>query len=128
MPLSHEEVTDIKADLKIVKNSMMLMSDAQTKNTKAQTEVAKQISGLLIEMKERDVRNEYLTKEVKTISERQINFEDFARPILIRSGSVQEFKQKITDSMGTGTGKLLLAILLAGFLFLIGVDPTKWKI
>lgn len=128
MPLSHEEVTDIKADLKIVKNSMMLMSDAQTKNTKAQTEVAKQISGLLIEMKERDVRNEYLTIEVKTISERQINFEDFARPILIKSSSVQEFKQKITDSMGTGTGKLLLAILLAGFLFLIGADPTKWKI
>ena len=65
--MNPEEIADIKADLRVVKDSMIEMSNAQTANTKAQTEVAKQISGLLIEMKERDVRNEYLTIEVKTI-------------------------------------------------------------
>lgn len=128
MPLTHEEIADIKADLRVVKDSMLEMSNAQTENTKAQTDVAKQISGLLIEMKERDVRNEYLTLDVKKVNERQVGFEEFARPILVKAKSWQDFRQKILDSMGTGTGKLILAIFAAGFLYMVGVDPTKWKI
>ena len=128
MPPSHEEIADIKADLRVVKDSMTDMSDAQTENTKAQTEVAKQISGLLVEMKERDVRNEYLTIEVKNIGTRQIAFEEFAQPILLEAKSKQDFKQKITDSMGTNIGKLILAVFITGALFLLGVNPTNWKI
>lgn len=127
MSLSHAEIADIKSDLKVVKNSMVNMSNAQTENTKAQTEVAKQISGLLIEMKERDVRNEFLTTEVKQITHRQIGFEDFARPILIKSKEKQDFKQKITDSMGTNTGRLIIVVFVTGALLILGVDPTKWK-
>lgn len=128
MPSSHEEIADIKANLRVVKDSMVSMSKAQTENTKAQTEVAKQISGLLVEMKERDVRNEYLTIEVKQIGNRQIGFEEFARPILIKSKARQDFKQKITDGIGTDTGKVILGIFIVGMLFIFGVDPTKWKI
>ena len=124
MPPSHEE----KADIRVVKDSMVNMSDAQTANTQAQTEVAKQISGLLVEMREREVRNEYLTIEVKQNSAKQEGFESYARPILVKAKAKQEFRQKITDSMGTNIGKLILAIFAAGALFLLGVDPTQWKI
>jgi hypothetical protein len=127
MPMNPEEIADIKADLRVVKDSMIAVSDAQTANTKAQTEVAKQISGLLIEMKERDVRNEYLTIEVKNISAKQVSFEEFANPILTKSKAKQDFKQKIVDAMGTNTVRLICAVLFAGALFLLGVDPTQWK-
>ena len=128
MPPSNEEIADIKADMRVVKDSMNKMSEAQTLNTEAQTEVAKQISGLLIEMKERDVRNEYLTIEVKTIGTRQIAFEEFSRPILTKAKAKQDFKQKIIDSMGTSTGKLIYIVLITGALLLLGVDPNNWKV
>ena len=127
MSPSHEEIADIKADMRVVKDSMVAVSAAQTANTKAQTEVAKQISGLLIEMKERDVRNEYLTIEVKAIGARQLAFEEFSRPILLKAKSRQDFKQKVVDSMGTSTGKLIYVVLITGALLLLGVDPSNWK-
>jgi hypothetical protein len=125
---NNEEIADIKADMRVVKDSMNKMSEAQTLNTEAQTEVARQISGLLIEMKERDVRNEYLTIEVKTIGTRQVAFEEFSRPILTKAKARQDFKQKIIDSMGTSTGKLIYVVLITGGLLLLGVDPSNWKV
>jgi hypothetical protein len=101
--------------------------ESQAANTEAQTEVAKQISGLLVEFKERDVRNEYLTIEVKNISAKQISFEEFAIPILTKSKEKQDFKQKIVDAMGTNTVRLVCAVIFAGALFLLGVNPAQWK-
>ena len=128
MSLSHEEIADIKADMRVVKDSINTVLESQAANTEAQTEVAKQISGLLIEFKERDVRNEYLTIEVKSIAAKQEVFESYARPILVSAKSKQDFRQKITDSMGTNIGKLILAIFAAGAFVMLGVDITQWKI
>ena len=127
MSLSHEEIADIKADVRVVKDSINTVLESQAANTEAQTEVAKQISGLLVEFKERDVRNEYLTIEVKNISAKQISFEEFAIPILTKSKEKQDFKQKIVDAMGTNTVRLVCAVIFAGALFLLGVNPAQWK-
>ena len=128
MSQNNEEIADIKADMRVVKDSINTVLESQAANTKAQTEVAKQISGLLVEFKERDVRNEYLTIEVKTINGRQLAFEEFSRPILLKAKARQDFKQKIIDSMGTSTGKLIYIVLITGILLLLGVDPSNWKV
>tara|TARA_R110002096_G_scaffold66306_1_gene161365 strand:- start:23562 stop:23948 length:387 start_codon:yes stop_codon:yes gene_type:complete len=127
MPLSQEEVVDIKTDLRVLKSSISDMSMAQTENTKAQTAVARQISNLLIEMKERDVRDEYLATSVSDIKERQDEFEAFSRPIIVRTKKHHDFRDKVKDGFGSNAGKLLFLVFAACVAYALGIDPSKWK-
>ena len=118
MPMSAEEVADIKADVRVVKDAISEMSNISKENTKAQINLTAQISSLVTEMKVRDVRVDTLIDNTEEMKTNQKDFEKFARPILVKAKASQEFKTKVTDSMGTSTGKLLIAAIFTGLLYL----------
>ena len=117
MPMSAEEVADIKADVRVVKDAISEMSNISKENTKAQINLTAQISSLVTEMKVRDVRVDTLIDNTEEMKTSQKDFEKFARPILVKAKASQEFKTKVTDSMGTSTGKLLIAAIFTGLLY-----------
>lgn len=115
--MSAEEVADIKADVRVVKDAISEMSNISKENTKAQINLTAQISSLVTEMKVRDVRVDTLIDNTEEMKANQKDFEKFARPILVKAKASQEFKTKVTDSMGTSTGKLLIAAIFTGLLY-----------
>ena len=115
--MSAEEVADIKADVRVVKDAISEMSNISKENTKAQINLTAQISSLVTEMKVRDVRVDTLIDSTEEMKANQKDFEKFARPILVKAKASQEFKTKVTDSMGTSTGKLLIAAIFTGLLY-----------
>ena len=115
--MSAEEVADIKADVRVVKDAISEMSNISKENTKAQINLTAQISSLVTEMKVRDVRVDTLIDNTEEMKTSQKDFEKFARPILVKAKASQEFKTKVTDSMGTSTGKLLIAAIFTGLLY-----------
>ncbi len=117
--MSAEEVADIKADVRVVKDAISEMSNISKENTKAQINLTAQISSLVTEMKVRDVRVDTLIDNTEEMKANQKDFEKFARPILVKAKASQEFKTKVTDSMGTSTGKLLIAAIFTGLLYFV---------
>ena len=114
-----EEVADIKADVRVVKEAITEMSSMSRDNIKSQMELTAQISSLVTEMKIRDVRVESVIENTTELKVNQKDFEKFARPILVKAKATQDFKSKITDSVGTSTGKLLITAIFTGLCYFI---------
>ncbi len=119
MPMTVEEVADIKADVRVVKEAITEMSSMSRDNIKSQMELTAQISSLVTEMKIRDVRVESVIENTTELKVNQRDFEKFARPILVKAKATQDFKSKITDSVGTSTGKLLITAIFTGLCYFI---------
>lgn len=119
MPMTVEEVADIKADVRVVKEAITEMSSMSRDNIKSQMELTAQISSLVTEMKIRDVRVESVIENTTELKVNQKDFEKFARPILVKAKATQDFKSKITDSVGTSTGKLLITAIFTGLCYFI---------
>ena len=119
MPMTVEEVADIKADVRVVKEAITEMSSMSRDNIKSQMELTAQISSLVTEMKIRDVRVESVIENTTELKVNQKDFEKFARPILVKAKAAQDFKSKITDSVGTSTGKLLITAIFTGLCYFI---------
>lgn len=115
MSLTAKEAAEIKATVNALEKSHDQTIVAIKENTQA-------VQELVVEMKERDVRDEFLKAEVQSVKAEQKQFEEFSRPILVRSKRWQDFTDKIYGSMGGGIGKFILAIIGLGFLAMIGVD------
>ena len=123
--MTSDEIVEVKTGIEILRSSISRMSDAQAENTKAQTQVSKQLNDLTLELRERDVRDEYLKKEVVHIREHQTRFEEFARPVISRSKKTQERADKFYDSLFGNWGKIFSLVILIGIMYAIGLDPTK---
>lgn len=115
MSLTAQEAAEIKANVHALEKNYDTTITAIKECTKA-------VQDLVVEMKERDVRDEYLKEEVKNSEVKLQRFEEYARPILSRSKGWQDFNDKIKDAFGGGIGKLILAIVGLGILAMLGID------
>jgi len=115
MSLTQQEAAEIKANVHALEKSYDQTITAIKDNTKA-------VNDLVIEMKERDVRDEYLKAEVDLVKQDLHQFKKHADPILQKSKGWQDFFGKISDSMGGSIGKLILALIGLGVLAMLGID------
>ena len=94
-----------------IKSSLVILSNAHIESAAAQTELSKQIAAMLLEMKERDVRDEYLKLEIKEIKERQSKALDFAMPIARRAKKEQDARDRLMETMNTSWARNLAGAL-----------------
>ena len=130
--ISHDEALQIKTDIEVLKTSTKQCLQATTRSAEASSKVAEQISDLLIEMKERDVREEYRTKEITELKDsvalvntRIVDFINSETPTLARSKARHSTIDEIKKGFSSNMGKFLLIATIAGLMFSIGLDPTK---
>ncbi len=128
--ISHDEALQIKTDIEVLKTSTKQCLQATTRSAEASAKVADQISNLLIEMKERDVREEYRTKEITELKESVIvvdsriaKFIESETPTLTRSKARHLTIDEIKKGFSSTMGKFLLLAAVAGIMFSIGLDP-----
>jgi len=130
--ISQDEALQIKTDIEVLKTSTKQCLEATTKSAEASAKVADQIGNLLIEMKERDVREEYRTKEVTELKEligfvdtRIADFIETEAPTLARSKLRHNTVDSIIAGFTSNVGKLLLGFVVVGVMYSLGLDPTK---
>lgn len=115
MSLTPDEAAEIKQSVRSLQKSHDEVLSAIKDNTDS-------VNNLVIEFSKRDVRDEYLEKELNETKNRQQDFEQFARPILVKTKDKQDFEQKIKDSFGSSTGKLIYIIVALGLAAALGMD------
>ena len=132
MTITKDEAYQIKSDIEVLKTSTKQCLQATTKSADASAKVAEQISNLLIEMKERDVREEYRTKEIVELKEaigfvdkRIADFIDTELPTLTRSKLRHGRVDKVLEGLSSNVGKLIGIALVVGVMVMLGIDPTK---
>ena len=130
--ISQDEALQIKTDIEVLKTSTKQCLEATTKSAEASAKVADQISDLLIEMKERDVREEYRTKELQELKDsigyvdnRIAEFIESELPTLTRSKLRHNSIDSIITGFTSNIGKLLLGFVVVGIAYSLGLDPTK---
>lgn len=115
MSLTPDEAAEIKQSVRALQKSHDEVLSAIKDNTDS-------VNNLVTEFAKRDVRDEYLERELNTTKNRQQDFEEFARPILVKAKEKQNFEQKIKDSFGSSTGKLIYIIVALGIAAALGLD------
>ena len=130
--ISKDDAIQIKTDIEVLKTSTKQCLEATTKSADAQTKVAEQIGQLLVEMKERDVREEYRTKEITELKEAVITvdgkIDDFIEkemPTLTRCKARHKRIDKALEGLSSNVGKLIAIALVVGVMVMLGLDPTK---
>lgn len=118
MPLTTQEASDIKSSVSTLERSVTALVTAQTKSTEAITE-------LVIEMRERDVRDEFIKAEVLDLKVKREAIVKEYEPVLRRCKETQKKWDNFTSSMTTNWGRLLSIALLIAVLMLFGIDPSK---
>jgi chromosome segregation ATPase len=114
---------ELKTEIELLKQSTSGLFDAQKETTSAITNLANAIGGLVSELKAKEVKDTYLENEVKKIKDEQSDFENFARPVVVRAKRGQDRTDKLLDALVTGTPtKLFYIIVGAGILSLLGAN------
>ena len=125
MPFTHEEATQIKIDVEILKNSTSQVLNAIGENTE-------QLSSLISKMDQGDIRREYEAKErledketinqlslkVDIVNSRLDLYIDDIKPTITRLQRNHEATDNFKKSMGSTWGKMAAtALISAAFLF-----------
>ena len=114
---------ELKTEIELLKQSTSGLLDAQKETTASITNLANAISGLVSELKTKEVKDNYLEKEIIVLKAEQKDFEDFARPVIVRAKKGQDRVDKFFDALVTGTpSKLFYIVLAAGILSLLGLN------
>jgi len=129
MSISPEEAVQIKSDIEVLKNSTTQCLQATENAAKASQLVAEQISNLLLEMKEHDIREEYRAEELKQLRgsiDLVNNKIDEYIPVLTRAKSQQDFNDGIKAGMSSTAGKLAMIAAIIGAMYLLGINPPSF--
>ena len=117
--MSYEDSVDIKSSIIILNNSMSQLSDSQTKLSNTMTE-------MLLEMRERDTRDEYLKEKVSEIDSRQREIIEKTMPIIERAKAGQDNIDKFKSALFSSWGKMASVGLVIIVAYILGVDISKW--
>ena len=126
MPITNEEVIDIKSSMIVLTRIVSELTDAQINNAASQSKLAESITALLIEMREKDIKDEHLKEEVKEIRGNQNRAMDYAMPIVRRAEVNQKRADAFKASIESGWGKMIAGAIVAASLLLLaqalGID------
>jgi hypothetical protein len=132
MTLNAQEAIQLKTDVEILKLSTNQVITALGESTEAQKENTKLIHSLLIEMRERDVRDEYRAKEIDGIKEAikltDKNLSGYIkdnRENLGRLSRRYDLKDKFITGITSTWGKIAAGAILIGAAYVLGFDLTK---
>jgi len=113
--ISDDERIDIRSSLIVLGKLVEGLADQQAESTKANTKLTAMIANVLMEMKERDIRDEYLKLEIKEIKERQIEKLALYEPIALRV-KADHLKQDKRRALYESDSIRILVKLVAGVL------------
>ena len=125
MSISSEEAAAIRAEQAVLKESVSQVVEALHENTKVSGE-------MLLEMRERDVRDEYRDKEfaelkqaVLKVDKKIDDYIDDKQTIIDWAERRMSFYDKMLSGMTSTWAKMLGAILVVGVLMVLGLDVSK---
>jgi hypothetical protein len=132
MTLNAQEAMQLKTDVEILKASTNQVITALGESTEAQKENTKLIHSLLIEMRERDVRDEYKAKEIDEIkvsiklTDKSLTryIEDNKEP-LSKLNKHYKRKDQFISGITSTWGKIAAGAILIGAAYVLGFDLTK---
>ena len=114
-------------------NGLILQMFEQTMSNQAsQTDETKllnqNLSDLVSEMKQRDIRDENQQKELGQL---RLDFDEhvkIAGPVIARAGKTHGRLDKLWDSIFSKIGLVIVGALVVGVLYSLGVNPSDIKV
>lgn len=128
MSITPEEAAEIRAEHQTLKEEVSKVVSALHENTVTTRE-------MLMEMRERDVRDEYRQKEfedlknaVNTVNEKIDNYIENKQPILDWASGNKDFWDGVKSGFQSNTGKFIFVILVFGVAMALGIDFSNIKV
>lgn len=125
MALTSKEEVDIKSGMIILERSVSDLTRMQSQNTAAQTKLSDGITELLVEMRERDVRDEHLKSEVSIIKSEHTAIMAEYLPVMQRAKRSQQRWDSFWASVTTNWGRLASIAIVVAIAMALGLDITK---
>lgn len=132
MSLTQQEAIQMKTDVEILKSSTSQVLQAIGESVTAQKENSKLINELVIEMKERDVRDEYRAKDldelkgyISRVDGDVKNYIEIHHDSLEKLSQSQRAKDAFYKSVTSTWGKVFAMLLIAACAYVLGIDLTK---
>ena len=128
MSITPEEAAEIRAEHQTLKEEVGKVVNALHENTVTTRE-------MLIEMRERDVRDEYRQKEFEELKEAvkgvDTKIDDYItnqQPVLDWAKRRKELYDSLWSGVTSNTGKFISVILIVGVAMVLGIDFTNIKV
>lgn len=125
MSMTPEESAQIKSDVTMLKDQFSQLVTALHENTSKTGE-------MLLEMKERDVRDEYREKEFKELkeaiheaNERITEYIEKKEPLLLWAEKKKEFNDRVWDNISSTWGKMAGALIIIGMASALGLNLSS---
>ena len=125
MSITSEEAAQIKSDHSLIKDQFSQLVAALKENTSKTGE-------MLLEMKERDVRDEYKEKEFKElkdavnkVDEKITNYIDHHETLLAWTKKKKEFNENVWVNAGSTWGKMVGALIVISIAASLGLDLSS---
>lgn len=125
MSISQQEAEVIRAEQVFLKEQVTDLVSALKDNTKS-------VGEMLLEMKERDVRDEYREKEFIELKEYIVKIDDkitdyieSKEPIVEWAKRRKEFYDSLVSGITSSWGKLVGAAIIIGVAYVLGMDLSK---
>jgi len=132
MSLTPQEQIQMKVDVEGLKTSTAQVLAAIGKSTEAQEENSKLITELVIEMRERDVRDEYRKKDyddlkghMGRIDKTITAYIETHHNSLERLSKNQQARDNFVKSATSAWGKVFAMVFIAAMAYVLGIDLTK---
>lgn len=129
-----EDIIQVKSDVDSLNKSMNLLVTSISDSVEAQKATSKNVNDLILQMKERSIREEYKEKEIERIKDNAKRVENTlvayvdsnAEPMqkLIRS---QALKESFFASATSSWGKVAAMIVIVGVAYVLGIDLSNLK-
>lgn len=134
MVLTQQEQIQIKTDVEILKSSTAQVLEAIGRGTEAQTKNTEAMASLVVEMKERDVRDEYSAREIAEVKgfigrvdKEQREYAETHRDSLKRLKGAQDNVDAFKKSVTSSWGKIAAMIIAAAIAYGLGVDLSVFS-
>jgi len=132
MPFTQDEAIRIKSDVEGLKHSTISVLTAIGESVTAQKENTKMITDLVIELRERDVRDEYRGKEILVLDEKLDSLTNTVEnnkaeyvPALTKLIASQLWWDKFWDNANSTWGKFAGVAIILGVAYALNIDLTK---
>jgi len=127
--ISKEEAESLRSKVGNIEFLITQCVEASKESALASKEVAQQINGLVIEMRQRDVKDEFRDRQVDTLAMRvdtmNSKFEDYVKTeseVLKRVKRSHDRVDKFIDGMTSNNGRILSIVIIAFIAWAIGLD------
>lgn len=117
-----DEIGTIKTNMALLSQSVTQLSNAQTKSIEVQTNLAVKMGDLLMEMKERDLRDGFLREKILQMEERQKSIATDVLPVVLRAKASQDGWDKLKGSVLSTWGKVAGGVILLAIAYALGLD------